>query len=253
VAWSKPKEEYHTMNTDNTEETEVTLSKSAGKALIAALDATIETAMGVAKAIRECFTELLPSLPWKDGHCTLTGAKAAKALPEVQSATSVINKMLLAHERFTVPGEKADTRKLSDSIRNQIGQAKTALGLPKRHINRESGKGKGKQGETEQATPDKATEPMTAAMMEAAEWSPDIVRHEIAQCIILLAGLPAKHEAVIEHINRALVEAGCGELAIVAKPKAEKAQAKPMTKEERIEMIKRKNELMELSERLAAG
>jgi predicted CoA-binding protein len=255
------------MQTDtNTEETEITLSETTSKALIGALDATIKTSLGVAKALRDCFTELLPALPWKDGKCTLTGAKATKALPEVQSATKVINDMLLKHDRFTVEGEKADTVKLSDSIRNQIGQAKNALGLPKRKIDRSAGaaarkaekarleaeaKAKANGGDATMSAEAASVILTTAAQMERASWSPDIIRHELAQCLIALASLQAGHDAVIEHVNRALQEAGCGELAIVAKPKA--APEKAVNKEDRKEMMRRLNEMKDLEDRLAAG
>lgn len=253
------------MTTETNEDAEVTLSEPVAKALIGALDATLKTSLGVARALRDCFTELLPALPWKDGRCTLTGAKAAKALPEVQSATKVINDMLLRHERFTVDGEKADTRKLSDSIRNQIGQAKTALGLPKRKIDRSGSaarkaelarleaeaKAKANGGEATMSAEAADVILTTAAQMERASWSPDIIRHELAQCLIALASLQAGHDAVIEHVNRALIEAGCGELVIVAKPA--KVGEKPTIKEDRKEMLKRLNEMKDLEDRLAAG
>jgi hypothetical protein len=239
----------NTMTTENTttEET-VTLSEKVAKALIEALDAILRESKGVASALRDCFKELLPSLPWKDGKCALTGAKATKALPEVQSATKVINDMLLKHDRFTVEGEKADTVKLSDSIRSQINQAKSALGLPKRRINR-TGKGNGGEANPT-ATEAKEIVPMSAEMMEEASWSPDVIRHTIAQCIIALCGTQAGKDAVTEHVNRALIEAGCGELAIVAKPKAVVPAVK---KEDRKEMLKRLNEMQDLQDKLAAG
>ena len=233
---------------------EIVLSDSASKALLAALDKTLTVAITVADALRKCFKELLPALPWNGNTAAVHGAKAEdKWLPEVEAATRAINKALLACERYTIPGEKEGTVKLSDSIRNQIGQAKSALGLPKRKIDRkggkDKGKGKGSKGNADADTADTATlEAPTAAQMELAEWSPDVIRHTIAQCIIALCDTPAGKDAVTEHVNRALVEAGCGELTVAIKP-APKAE----TKEDRKEMLKRLHEMQELQDKLAAG